>query len=295
MTRPYYDYEERRPGGRFGSAITPGVRLLILANALAFVAVWLLEKVIALAAPGGGFSLVLTLGLSSAAVFERFMIWQPLTYLFIHWGPWHLIWNMFVLWMFGCDVERIWGTRRFLFYYFFTGVGAALCILFVDLLLRPFLGEGPETFTIGASGAVLGVLVAFCMLAPNRPITLLLLFVLPVTVKAKHIAIGVAVVTSLFIIRDSTAGGVSHLAHLGGMVVGYLYVRYSDRVRSRFDDSVRTFRAPRFNIPRVRFGSKKEYTREEIDAILDKIAAQGMDSLTDEEREALRKASSSMR
>jgi len=292
MTRPYYDYEDRRPGGRFGSAITPGVRLIILANVIAFIVVALLDMVIGSATGGHIVSLVQIFGLSRAAVFQRFMIWQPLTYLFVHVRVWHLVINMLILWVCGCDVERIWGTRRFLFYYFLTGVGAGLCILFLGLLL----GEEPEAFTIGASGAVLGALVAFGMLVPNRPITLLLLFVFPITVKAKHLAIGLGVVTFLFIIRDSTAGGVSHLAHLGGMVIGYLYVRFGDRFRSRFDDSVRTLRAPRFKMPRVRFVTKKEeHTREDIDAILDKIAAQGMDSLTDKEKEALRKASSSMR
>jgi membrane associated rhomboid family serine protease len=285
MTRPYYDYEERRPGGRFGSAITPGVRMLILANVIAFIVLALLDIVIGSTTRGHGVSLGQIFGVSRAGVFQRFMIWQPLTYLFLHGGLWHLIWNMFALWVFGCDVERAWGTRRFLFYYFLTGVGAGLCIL--------CLGE-PNVPTIGASGAVLGVLVAFAMFFPNRMITLLLFFVLPVRVKAKHLAIGYAALTFFYLIGSPSAGGISHLGHFGGMAIGYLYVRYSDRFRSRFDDGVRTLKAPRFKMPRVKFVSKKEHTRKDIDAILDKIAAQGMDSLTDEEREALRKASSNM-
>jgi membrane associated rhomboid family serine protease len=259
--------------------------MLILANVIAFIVLALLDIVIGSTTRGHGVSLGQIFGVSRAGVFQRFMIWQPLTYLFLHGGLWHLIWNMFALWVFGCDVERAWGTRRFLFYYFLTGVGAGLCIL--------CLGE-PNVPTIGASGAVLGVLVAFAMFFPNRMITLLLFFVLPVRVKAKHLAIGYAALTFFYLIGSPSAGGISHLGHFGGMAIGYLYVRYSDRFRSRFDDGVRTLKAPRFKMPRVKFVSKKEHTRKDIDAILDKIAAQGMDSLTDEEREALRKASSNM-
>ena len=283
MTRPYYHYEDRGASSRFGSGITPGVRLLLLANVIAFVAVRLLEIALMSATRGGAMSPVFIFGLSRAGVFERFMIWQPLTYLFVHSGIWHLVWNMFALWVFGCDVERTWGTQRFFFFYFFTGVGASLFIM--------LLGE-PQTLTVGASGAVLGVLVAFAMFFPNRPITLLLFFVFPITLKAKHLAIGYAVLTFLFLISGPQGGNISHLGHFGGMVLGYLYVRYSDVMRSRFDDFAGGLGSP----PRIRKRRPADrYTSEEVDAILDKIAAQGIDSLTEKEKEVLRKASSRMR
>lgn len=286
MTRPYYQYEEPRSAWRFRGGITPGVRLLLLANVIAFIVIWLLQSALTMATRGAGGSLFEIFGLSQVGVFGRFMVWQPLTYLFLHGGVWHLVWNMFVLWVFGCDVERTWGTRRFFFYYFFTGVGAGLCILLLG---------GSDTVTVGASGAVLSVLVAFAMFFPNRLITLLLFFVFPVTVKAKHLAIGCAVLTFLFLVRDPSGGGISHLGHFGGMVLGYLYVRYGDSFRSRFDDFARSVNRPRPTVPRGGRRSSKNYTREEVDAILDKIAAKGIDSLTEEEREALRKASSGMR
>ncbi len=288
MTRPHYYQEGGRSGWRFQSSITPGVRLLLLANVIAFVAILLLQSILMVAAKESGIWLEFILGLSRPGVFQKFMIWQPLTYLFVHGNIWHILWNMFVLWMFGCDVERTWGTRRFLFFYFLTGVGAGLFILLLS---------GPETLTIGASGAVLGVIVAFAMLFPNRPITLLLFFVFPVTMKAKHLAIGIAMITFLSLIRRSGGGHISHLGHFGGMVLGYLYVRYSDTTRSRFDNFVgnlggasrgRTLRAGKRQ-------PADRYSPEEVDAILDKIAAQGIDSLTEEEREVLKKASSRMR
>jgi membrane associated rhomboid family serine protease len=287
MTRPYYDYEGRGSTWRFGAGITPGVRLLLLANVIAFVILWISESALMIATRGSGGTLIEIFGLSRAGVFQRFMVWQPVTYLFVHGGLLHLLLNMLALWVFGCDVERTWGTRRFFFYYFFTGVGASLFIL--------LLPSQPNTITVGASGAVLGLLVAFAMFFPNRPITLLLFFVFPLTVKAKHLAIGFAVITFFYLIREPSAGGISHLGHFGGMVLGYLYVRYSDSLRARFDDSIRNVRTPRLRVPRVTFGSRTEYTREEVDAILDKIAAKGIDSLSDEEREVLRKASSKMR
>ncbi len=288
MTRPHYYQEDHRSGWQFRVGITPGVRLLLLANAIAFVAVLLLQSILMVAAKGSGISLDFILGLSRPGVFQKFMIWQPLTYLFVHGGLLHLVWNMFVLWMFGGDVERTWGTRRFLFFYFLTGVGAGLFILLLS---------GPQTVTIGASGAVLGVLVAFAMLFPNRPITLLLFFVFPVTLKAKHLAIGIAAITFLSLISRSEGGNISHLGHFGGMVLGYLYVRYSDTTRSRFDNFAGNMgSASRVRTPR---GQKRQpadrYSPEKVDAILDKIAAQGIDSLTEEEREVLKNASSRMR
>jgi len=288
MTPTYYRYEGHPAGGRFRASITPGVRLLLLANAIAFVSVLLLQSIITAATKGAGISLDFILGLSRPGVFEKFMIWQPLTYLFVHGGIWHILWNMFALWVFGCDVERTWGTRRFLFYYLFCGVGAGLIILLLS---------GPQTVTIGASGAVLGVLVAFAMFFPNRPITLLLFFVFPITMKAKHLAIGIAIMTYFFVINPQQGDNVSHLGHFGGMLLGYLYVRFSDTMRSRFDDLVGGLgTTSRTRTPRGgRQRPADRYSPEEVDAILDKIAAQGIDSLTDEEREALRKASSRMR
>jgi hypothetical protein len=141
------------------------------------------------------------------------------------------------------------------------------------------------------------LLVAFAMLFPNRQITLLLFFVFPVTMKAKHLAIGYAAITLIYLITPGQGGNISHLGHFGGMALGYLYVRFSDTIRSRFDNFVgklasasdRRASRPRKSRP------ANTYSQEDVDAILDKIAAQGLDSLTEEEREVLRNASSRMR
>lgn len=136
----------------------------------------------------------------------RFAIWQPLTYMFMHSGFDHLLFNMFALWMFGYVLENLWGTKRFLIYYFACGLGAAAITL--------ALGLGP---TLGASGAVYGILLAFGMTFPEEQIYLYFL----VPIKAKWFVIGYAAI-ELFEGVFRSYDGIAHFAHLGGMLVGLL-------------------------------------------------------------------------
>lgn len=141
-------------------------------------------------------------------------IWQPVTYLFLHEGWFHIIFNLFALWMFGADLERLWGSRQFLFYFFLTGIGAAV----FDVLIQP----GATSTTIGNSGAVYGVLLAYGLLFPDRPIFLWL--VIPIKAKWFVLVMGlIEFVSSL----SGPGSGVSHVAHLGGMLFGFLYLRGS--------------------------------------------------------------------
>ena len=151
-------------------------------------------------------------GLRPYDVTHRLFFWQPVTYLFLHGGFFHLIFNLFALWMFGSELERTWGPRRFLNYFFITGIGAAA----FDVLLQP----SAITLTIGNSGAIYGVLLAYGILFPNRPILLWLL--IPVKAKWFVLVMGLIEFTSSFSNPGST---VSHIAHLGGMLVGFLYLR----------------------------------------------------------------------
>jgi rhomboid family protein len=142
------------------------------------------------------------------------LVWQLFTYLFLHGGVFHLLFNMLALWMFGSPLESDWGMRRFLRYYFICGVGAGLC----DLALNLALGGGPPT--IGASGAIYGVLLAFGVCYPEQ--TVLMNFLFPI--KAKYM---VAIYAAIALYSSFSAGnsGVSNIAHLGGMAVGFVYLR----------------------------------------------------------------------
>jgi membrane associated rhomboid family serine protease len=184
--------------------ITPAVKWLIIANVVMFLATLIYEPII------------LFLGLTPQIVVERFWIWQLATYLFLHGGPVHILFNMLGVWMFGVELERLWGTRQFLKYYAITGIGAGLTVLAVGLVL----GAGSETYrfpTIGASGALYGLLVAFAYYYPDRPLLMFFLFPIP----AKYFVMIVGAMAFL----SAPQSRVSEAAHLGGLVIGYLYLR----------------------------------------------------------------------
>ena len=190
----------------FGPPLTWMVRRLIIVTAATFLLTYL---------PGVLFQWGLPyqlFGLRPYDVTHRFFIWQPFSYLFLHAGFFHLIFNLFALWMFGSELERTWGPRQFLLYFLLTGVGAAA----FDVILQPSAG----TTTIGNSGAVYGILLAYGLLFPDRPILLWLL----IPVKAKWFVLFMGVVE--FVSSFSNPGSkVSHIAHLGGMLVGLVYLR----------------------------------------------------------------------
>ena len=265
-----------RPVG-FRPGITNGVRWLLIANVVCFI----VQQLIAIA-----FHAEVIFGLVPVLVLLRGFVWQPITYMFLHGGIFHLLWNMLALWVFGCDVERRWGTRRFIRFYFLGGLSAAACTLVVALINERMAANA----TIGASGAVLGILAAYAMLFPDNRITLLLMFVLPITMKAKTLAIGYTVITVLMILSAPGSGGVAHFAHLGGLAFGYLYVKYGDF----FEMWLRQRRAIR---SQKRLWARSEqhekyerFMREEVDPILDKISREGVESLTRRERAILRRA-----
>ncbi len=164
--------------------------------------------------------LMLSFGLTPQAVFEQFHFWQPVTYLFLHGGLFHIVFNMLALWMFGVELERLWGSKAFIKYYFVTGIGAAVTVLFVSLLPIASADQMYYSVTIGASGAVYGVLLAFGLCYPDRPIYMYFLFPVP----AKYFVMIIGAIIFFSSIND-TNSGVSHEAHLGGLIAGYLYLR----------------------------------------------------------------------
>jgi membrane associated rhomboid family serine protease len=204
MAQPRYTQRRSFFSGRF----TTGVKWLLIVNTAVFL-LWSL----------GGRAIqnhLLTLfGLTPELTVRNFMVWQVFTYLFLHGGIWHLIFNMLTLWMFGSPLEQDWGTRRFLKYYFICGIGAGL----FDLALNILFGHWSDHTTIGASGAIYGLLLAYGVCYPEQ--TVLMNFLFPI--KAKYMVMIYAGVELLMSMGVNT--GVSNIAHLGGMVVGFVYLK----------------------------------------------------------------------
>lgn len=201
-------YYANTPRVFFGGPITHTVKLLIIVNVAAFILRFLLQLM------GANF-LDVYFGLMPWQVTHHFWIWQFVTYMFMHHDFWHIFFNMFALFMFGNDLERYWGTPRFLKYYFITGIGAGLCSYLISI--------GSMTVTLGASGAIYGLLLAYGILFPNRIVYLNFLF----PIKVKWLVIIYGAISFLSSISGSQ-GGVSHIAHLGGLLVGYVYIKGKD-------------------------------------------------------------------
>lgn len=192
----------------FGGPVTRTVKALIILN----VAVFLLQVIGDLA---GNHFLTVYFGLIPVQVTRSLMLWQFVTYMFLHGGIFHLFFNMLTLFMFGNDLERCWGTRRFLNYYFLTGIGAGMCSWLAAVDSR--------TVIIGASGAIYGLLLAYGLLYPNRIVYLN--FLIPVKVKWLVIFMGVMAFLSSI---TGSEPGVAHVAHLGGMLVGFIFLKGRD-------------------------------------------------------------------
>jgi membrane associated rhomboid family serine protease len=204
-------YDSRyRTSSSYSSFFPVGVKWLLISN----VAIWLLYF-FAVRTDAG--QIFLLFALSPRAVLGHFAIWQLATYMFLHdpFGFGHILFNMLTLWMFGMDLERDWGTKRFLTYYFLCGIGAGIC----DVTVNAAIGN-LDTRTIGASGAIYGLLLAFGLLYPDR--TVLMSFLFPI--KAKYFVMIMGAIA--FLSSIGTAGSrVSNVAHLGGMLFGYAYLR----------------------------------------------------------------------
>lgn len=312
----------RRPG-LFGFSLFPKVlKYLLISNIAIFILEHFLFKMLYV-----GDANLSDLFLRYFALWPfttgNFLPWQIFTYMFMHGDFMHLFLNMFVLWMFGVELENVWGPKKFLFYYVMTGVGAALA----NLLIAPlFTTIGP---TVGASGAIYGVLAAFAYLFPNRPIYIY--FFIPL--KAKYMIL-LYMALDLFSILSSSNTGIAHVAHLGGAVAGFIYL-FATRGRTMnfFKDSgsgeskFTSWRSSGGSGSGSRFAPFKQASngnyknvdvkdvdykdvetdykqqiedqereaQEKIDAILDKLSEGGYQSLTDEEKKILFQESKKLR
>jgi len=203
----------------FDFYVTPAVKLLLIANFAVYIFEALLYRFSGLSAYAW---LVSWFGLVPARV-VLLCVWQPFTYLFLHniSSIWHILTNMFMLWMFGRELELVWGKSRFLRYYFLTGAGAGLINVAVKTV-PAILGHGfSRVPTIGASGAIFGILVACAILFPDRRVYII---PFPVAISMRTVVIVMTVLTFLgtFGLGDDQ---LSHLCHLGGLAIGYVYLR----------------------------------------------------------------------
>ena len=294
---------------------------LLIINVVAFLVCFVMGK-----DASGGYLLNEVFGLHFFMA-SNFHVYQLITYMFMHGGFEHIIFNMFALWMFGCVVERVWGPKKFLFYYIACGLGAGLfqelaqVVQFYLLASEQLPSFGVSDMwlvarnssevlnqwtTVGASGAIYGILLAFGMLFPEER---MFIFPLPVPIKAKYFVIGYAAI-ELFSAIATTGDGVAHVAHLGGMIFGFFMIRYWRKQAMGYGSSngMDAFEKLRdilggkhnrqkFNYTRNNsyqshqqdwdYNAKKKATQEEIDRILDKIRKSGYDSLTKEEKQML--------
>jgi membrane associated rhomboid family serine protease len=187
--------------------ISTALKAIIAANVLMFVITSFAD------------SLIPRLGLVPAFVIHNLWVWQIATYMFLHGGIFHIAFNMLALWMFGTELERIWGTPYFLKFYFVTGIGAGALTVLVSLLPFEFAQQLQRSIVIGASGAIYGLLLAYAMYFPDRQVYMY--FVFPIPVKIFVAIMGaIALFSSL-----NEAGGVANATHLGGLLVAYLFLR----------------------------------------------------------------------
>jgi len=302
------------------SLLPPVVKNLLIINAIMYLAT--------IAFRTHGIDLVGILGLHYFTA-QNFEIWQPITYMFMHGSFGHLFFNMFALWMFGAALENAWGEKRFLLYYMVCGIGAGLIQLLVTGLQIHFLSQNipPDVIreiyengaqilrerqnysisewgalnlainatTVGASGSVFGLLLAFGMMYPNSVIYIY--FLLPIKAKWFVIIYGAL---ELVLGITGTNDGIAHFAHLGGMLFGFFLILHWNKGNRFF-----RFKMPSFKKKRHRYTVSSNYQydprslndedynyqkrqrEEKTNRILDKISKSGYESLTREEKEFL--------
>ena len=287
---------------------------LLIINVLAFFATWVFEK--------QGLDLTATFGLHFFMA-KDFSFYQLVTYLFMHGSFMHLFFNMFAVWMFGTVMERVWGPKRFLIYYLVCGIGAGIIqegvqyinyanenLAAYDFVMTSSGRITTEAYlnlwtTVGASGAVYAILLEFGMTFPNER---MFIIPFPFPIKAKWL-IGGYIVIEVWSALNTPGDGIAHMAHLGGMLFGFLLIRYwrkHPNIEQRFNGQNGFFQQmkkqyenkrsntfhyqPSTETPRWEEHKEKEEDsarQAEIDAILDKIRKSGYDSLTKEEKKKL--------
>jgi len=240
-----------------------------------------------------------------------FYPWQIISYQFMHANFWHLFMNLFALWMFGSELENLWGSKKFLYYYIISGIGAAI----IHLIVTPMIGSDLRP-TVGASGAVYGILLAFAFTFPNRPIFMFPLFI-PIPAKFFVLIFAIIELFSGF----SGNSGIAHFAHLGGALTGFLMLKFGKNlpflkdyptntysndifsyynsnkeeprvqrfrvswtVKSKDEDKITYYNEPKSQNTKTFIVDGEIIPQSTIDYLLDKISSKGFQSLTEKEK-----------
>ena len=247
--------------------ITPAIKYLLIAN----VAIYLLKLAYS------SLDLNSTFGLVPYAIAHKFALWQLVTYMFLHGGFGHIFFNMLTLWMFGTNLERQWGTREFLKFYFITGIGAGIITFLVTY--------NSVVPTIGASGAIFAVLVAYAMLYPDQIVYIWFLF----PIKVKYLVMGMLAL-GVLAAWNGSHDGIAHFTHLGGALIAYLYIKQDWRLAS-IGNPFKRFRHKYRTKTIMKQNRRSTEIMDEVDRILDRINEVGYENLTERERKVLENAS----
>lgn len=284
-------------GIRLGPQLTQGVKNIILANValygLIFISVLFTGNYIKS-------DFAYFLANIPVNVLEKGMVWQVFTYQFLHFDFWHIFFNMYLLWIFGSELEERWGRKTFYQFYLFTGSGAGLIILFVN-----YFFIDPNSATLGASGAIFGIMLAYAAYYPNRYI----LFMMIVPVKVKYLVLIYGLFSLMFTITG-TDGNISHIGHLGGIIAGWVHLHYSMGIHvikalniSQLDSAFESLKKGWYarktaqtwdNRSKNFEHQSKEEIEQKVDELLDKISRQGIESLSWTEKNYLKWASKKM-
>lgn len=245
-----------------------GVKLLLMIN----IAVFILMEL-----SGQKNILFQMFGLVPLSVVQEYKLWQTFTYLFIHGGFIHILFNMFVLWMFGKDLEIDWGRNEFLIFYFICGICSGFITVFANI--------NSTVVIVGASGAIYGVLVAYGFTYPNRMVYLYGVFPL----KVKYVVLGFGVI-AFFASLSASQSKVSHITHLSGMIIGIIYILFNFRWKN-----IRLWyikmRLQSIQSEQTNQKDEETHIKMKLDKILDKLNDHGWESLTSQEEEFLTRAS----
>lgn len=300
MIRPYYNLDDDRGGDafyggpsrpRFGSMITRGVKGMMIVCGAVFV----FQLILGMGPPPTSQHVwfVRWFGFTPDLAFSRGCLWQFVTYIYLHGDFWHILINLFFLWMIGGRVEMRLGTKRFLWLWFVAGVAGAL-LQGLSFLVEGAFGD-PQVMsvtTLGASGAIMGVAAACAVFYPRDQVYLF--FVLRLSMRTFVILI------ALLNILLATGGGdkVAYLAHLGGLGAGYLFATYHNTWAFRLERLKRRFKGTYGGMTSPAGSTHVEDDdahQNEVDRILDKIFRESTDSLTDDEKRTLREAGAKYR
>jgi membrane associated rhomboid family serine protease len=266
-------YQQRM---RFGPVMSGGVKVLLIF----LVTIFLFQQLIGLFRLDRIF--ILFFGLNYQGLVQNFWIWQLFTYMFLHGGFFHILFNGFALWMFGSELERLWGIRRFINYFLLSGIGAGIFIALMNLFVYSTY-QSVQNTTIGASGAIYALLLAYGITWPNREVYVYFLF--PVKIKYLVIIFGIIEFFGTLNTMAGIAGNISHIGHLGGLIAGFFLLQKERKILN-FDP--KSFANNYFKKKRI---NKKKNEVEQrikakkiIDRLLDKISKTGINSLTPEEQ-----------